>query len=349
MSQGVSSFSTAAGPGGAAGTSSSGQGFLSGLLHLPGDILKAFVHALLGFFTGLLTALVHFISWVPVALFTLIVHNEATIVLQQAAWAQALLTLFISVAYGLLGLRLVWELWRKHIARAGGEPVSLGGTVRGAVWAAVAIAAGPWLCLRAIEFANLLTTAVIAVLAPSLGAMLPGLPALLLHEAFIAAAGAGIAGLGSTVTIAAGAVTLSGGVLAICIALIPVLIYVGLLLALWLQMAIRSIDFLVAAFLAPFAALGYMSPNEGMASTWLTNVGILVGSQVLQVLLLYVAVGVLALPGVGWAFRLLLSIAAIIVALRGPHMLRQYTYHTGTGSMAMQGAQAAMRGVKLGG
>jgi hypothetical protein len=333
----------------AAHAASGGLGGLwQAVTDLPGQLLAAAGRALGTLLHGIFAAVAHFVAWVPVALFNAVVRNEITIALQRAPWAQSLLALFVGLAYSVLALRAVWELWRLHVARANGEPLSVSATLRGVLWAAVAIPVGPWLCLHAIAAANALTAAVVGVLAPSLGALLPNLLQLLLGEISTIVAGYGAAGAGIAVSVAG--VSLEGASLVVAAGLFLALVYAALLFAIFLQIAVRSIDFLLAAFLAPFAALGYAGAgagSEGMAPTWLANVLILVGSQVLQVTMLYVAVGCLAMGGVGPGMRFMLSLAAVIVALRGPHVLRQYTYHTGTGSMAMSAGQSALRAVRV--
>ena len=359
-------YTTSAGPSGAAvtvtstsggaasTTTSSGGGGLGGIWHaltnLPGALLHAVTHAIVGFFVGILTAIAHFVAWVPVALFDLIVRNETTIILQNEPWAQSLLHFFILVAYGMLGLRAVWEFLRVFTARAQGESAPISGVLRGVAWSAVAIAAGPFLAMHVIEWANDMTTAVIGILNPTIGPMLPNLLSLIVGEGGFIAAGAGVGTVAgaSGVAITIAGVALPGTVLGAVIALIPILLYMVLLLVILFQMAIRSLDFLFAAFIAPFAALGYMSPNEGMAPQWFANVGILAGSQIVQVIFVYGAVGVLNTPGMGAGLRVLFSIAALVVALRGPHMLRQYTYHTGAGSIAMQTGQRALQLISAG-
>ena len=332
----------------ASSTGSAHHGMWYPLTHLPTAIWHMMTTGVSMLFDQMLLMVAHFIEWVLVGLLDFILKHDITVILQNAPWAQALLTVCISVAFGLLGIRLMWECFRIFAAREAGGTEPYSDVFRGAIWSGAAIVTGPWLCLHAIEFANALTMGVIHVLSPMIGPqMLPSLLGGIAAQALAAGVGVGGAALGVAATVPVLGVTLVGTPLVIAVALIPVTIFIILLVALMFLIAIRSAEFLFAAFLAPFAALGYMSGNEGMARDWFQNVGILVGSQVVQVIFLYGSIGVLGTPGVFWPFRFFLSLGMLVVALRGPHMLRQYTYHTGTGSVAMRTGQMAIQAMNF--
>lgn len=330
----------------AAATHSSGffSGLLKAVTNLPKDIWKAVA----GFVVAVLTAILHFLVWVLMGLFDVIVKNEITIVLQQAPWAQSLLAMLIAVAYSVLVLRTVWEFWQRHVSRVEGEPSDFAGTLRRVVYSGVAIPVGPWLLLRIIAWANDMATGVIHVVSPAMAMSPSKLLVVLLGQAAAIGAGIGVGALGAVATIGVAGLSLTGTPLVLAIALLPVLVYVLLLLLVLFQVAVRSIEFLLAAFIAPFAALGYMSPDDGMARTWLQQVLILAGSQIVQVMMLYVSLGMLQQPGVSLGMRMVLAGAAVYVAIRGPHILKQYAYHTGGGGMAAGAAQTAWRAMRGG-
>ena len=258
----------------------------------------------------------------PGALFHLVIRNEITVAFQQAAWAHALLAIFQGVAVGLLGLRIMWELWRFGVSRAEGEPVDLGRIGRGSVYALAGIFLGPWLALEVLRFGNGVVSLLMAQMAIN-----QFNPALVLTG--VAATG------GAAVGAIFGVSGPLGWIIAACI-LIAVAI---LMFIVWMQSLIRAVEMVLAALGAPLAAIGFVSADDGAAAVWWRQTASLVAAQMAQVTMLYVAMLILSDPGYTMWLRLFGCIAALVVTIRAPHIVQQYAYHTGVGSTTTQMVQ----------
>ena len=153
-----------------------------------------------------------------------------------------------------------------------------------------------------------------------------------------------------------------GGVLGFLLALIAGVI---LLVIVCFQMAIRAAELVVYVIAAPVVSLGQMQSGGGVWNGWWTNLVILSLSQAVQMLCLvglaestqvlttdpgwmHALVGagpVVAAPvalsaGVlmtmlNSIFLIFLIIGWLIVAIRGPHLLKQWSYHSGVGGGMM--------------
>lgn len=141
---------------------------------------------------------------------------------------------------------------------------------------------------------------------------------------------------------------------------------VVLLIVVSVQMAIRAAELVVYVVAAPLAALGQMNPDGGTWSGWWSSLVILSLSQAVQMLCfvgLVESTQVLTTPAdtewianmianmpmtapvamsadvamtaLNLIFAVLLMIGWLVVAIRGPHLLKQWAYHSGVGGGMM--------------
>lgn len=242
-------------------------------------------------------------------------HNLTT-----EPWAQNLIAGSQALAGAILAVRLAWEALQLATLRTEGAPTDPGALLKRAALTACAIAAGPWLAVQAMLAGNLLSDAVA-------------------H-----------AGLGE------GLSTLSGNLSALTATLAsdriwePLLLLGGVVIIVlcFIQAVVRTIEMTLAAILAPVMALGFLS-GGGTADVWFREIVVLSASQAVQLLLLYIAAALLvspAVPGTTSGFLgPFLFLGACWVAYRTPQLLRQFAYHTGTGSAA--GSAVAMAASRL--
>ncbi len=104
-----------------------------------------------------------------------------------------------------------------------------------------------------------------------------------------------------------------------------------LMILIWVQTLFRAVELLIAAFIAPIAALGYVLSDDGAAGLWWRPTAALVADQVAQVTVTYVAMYLLWDAGFPLWVRLGGCIAALVVAMRAPHVVQPYMYHSGAG------------------
>ncbi len=141
---------------------------------------------------------------------------------------------------------------------------------------------------------------------------------------------------------------------------------VVLLVVVSVQVAIRAAELVVYVVAAPLVALGQMNPDGGTWSSWWTNLVILSLSQAVQMLCFVgmvestqvltspadtrwlhtllahapvaapvVMSGDVLMAAVNIIFTVLLMIGWLVVAVRGPHLLKQWAYHSGVGGGMM--------------
>lgn len=226
-------------------------------------------------------------------------------------WTQMIVSGAQGIAGGLLALRVTWEAFEIATLRAEGAPTDPGGLLKRTVAAAAAIYAGPRLTSQFILAGNDL-----ALWIGSLGMRMQNLD--------IAAILKNLLNVGGPV-----------------FNLVAMVVLVVLLELITVQAAARSVEMLIAGVVSPFMALGYVS-GGGTADVWLREVIVLAVSQAVQVLLVHLAITILVQPqNVGatvpnpWFF-----FAALWVAYRSPHVIRNYAYSTGGRGVA--GAAAGM-------
>ena len=92
--------------------------------------------------------------------------------------------------------------------------------------------------------------------------------------------------------------------------------------------AIRFIDIIISIIISPFVAISLVGDGDGVVN-WCKDIFCIVFSQSVLILLLQLLLKIMAdnqnLVGI------LLSIGCMAVMLRGPQVLRNYVYKTGTG------------------
>lgn len=234
--------------------------------------------------------------------------------LMNLSWTRMIVSGAQGIAGGLLALRVTWEAFEIATLRAEGAPTDPGGLLKRTVAAGAGIYAGPWLTSQFILAGNDL-----ALWIGSLGLQVQNLD--------IAAILKNLLNLGGAV-----------------FNLVAMVVVVVLLVLVTVQAAIRSVEMLIAGVVSPFMALGYVS-GGGTADVWLREVIVLAVSQAVQVLLVHLAITILVQPqNVGsivpnpWFF-----LAALWVAYRSPHVIRNYAYSTGGRGVAAAGAAMAQR------
>lgn len=157
---------------------------------------------------------------------------------------------------------------------------------------------------------------------------------------------------------------------------VVLLIGVIMLIVVSVQMAIRATQLVIYVIAAPITALGQLNAGGGTWSTWWTKLVVLSMSQAVQILCFMGLVGTtqvltspvdtkwiatmihqmpiaapiamtasVAMMVVNTIFALLLMIGWLITAIRGPHLLEQWSYHSGVGGGVMYVGSAAGRSV----
>jgi len=113
------------------------------------------------------------------------------------------------------------------------------------------------------------------------------------------------------------------------------------LIALCITGAIRYIETLIAILIAPLVALSVINSSDGL-QIWIREAVAIVFTQVVHFLILQILLSIMA--GVdNMVLVVILSIGAVAVGLRGPHIIRQYLYRTGTSSTLVASAGSAGR------
>lgn len=135
--------------------------------------------------------------------------------------------------------------------------------------------------------------------------------------------------------------------LAVCAVLITIVLF---------SMAVRAIEMVYYLVAAPVMALGWISDPQGggIWSSWWRQLVVLslstawqymafaLLSAILTQSIFGISAHALHLTG-NWSMGILLAVACSWVALRGPHLLTQWSYHSGGGSAAGQVAGQLVR------
>jgi len=127
---------------------------------------------------------------------------------------------------------------------------------------------------------------------------------------------------------------------------VPILVIVFIilivaLLALGIAAAIRYIKTLIAILIAPLAALSVINNSDGL-QIWIREVIAIIFTQTIHFLILQMLCSIMI--GVkNIALMIILAIGTIVVGLKGPQILRQYLYRTGTSSALVSAAGSASR------
>ncbi|KKM13036.1 hypothetical protein SY88_00245 [Clostridiales bacterium PH28_bin88] len=224
-------------------------------------------------------------------------------------WAQNLIAGAHGIAAALLALRVAWEALQMASLRAEGAPTDPGALLKRTVMAAAAIFGGPWVARQMIFVGNSLASGVAHA---GLGV---GLDQLDLGALFAYAAD-------------------PSNFIWMLLLTIPAVI---LLILVFFQGLVRTIEITLAAIISPLAALGYIS-GGGMADVWWREVMVVSTSQAVQMLLLYMGAALLVAPAPWNSVQAnmgpFLFVATLWVAVRTPVILRNYAYSTGISSIA---------------
>jgi len=113
------------------------------------------------------------------------------------------------------------------------------------------------------------------------------------------------------------------------------------LLALCITGAIRYIETLIAILVSPLVALSVINTSDGLG-IWIREAVAVVFTQTIHFLILQILLSIMG--GVeNMVLMVILSVGAVAVGLRGPHIIRQYLYRTGTSSSLVAAAGSAGR------
>lgn len=119
------------------------------------------------------------------------------------------------------------------------------------------------------------------------------------------------------------------------------LIFIIALFAMAIAGAIRYIEALIAILIAPLVAISVINNSDGL-QVWIREVIAIVFTQTIHFLILQILLSIMA--GVeSIIIMMILSIGCIAVGLKGPQILRQYLYRTGTSSAVVSAAGSAGR------
>lgn len=245
--------------------------------------------------------------------------------LTHLSWVENLVTYGQAVAVSILILRLAWEAFQMMSLRAEGAPTDPGGLIKRTCMTATAIFAGPFVVRYLIIFGNKLA---LMVANAGFGVDPSTLDLALLFENAL-----NIAKLAS-LTLA----TIGLFPLAVLIAVVV------LMLLIFLQALIRTIEVTLGAIISPYMALGFMS-GGGTADVWWREILVVTMAHAVQMLLVYMSLAFLVAPDLGSfdsSIRPFLFIAGLWVAFRTPRILRNYAYSSGTRSAVGTLGQAAL-------
>lgn len=113
------------------------------------------------------------------------------------------------------------------------------------------------------------------------------------------------------------------------------------LLFLAIAAAIRYIETLIAILIAPLVAISVINNSDGL-QVWFREIIAIVFTQTVHFFILQILISIMI--SVDSIFlMMILSIGCIAVGLRGPQILRQYLYKSGTSSAVVSAAGSAGR------
>ncbi len=280
----------------------------------------------MGFFTDILTTsingfLVNVLNDV-LAFFTTTIAREHEMALRllDMPFVQNAISLAQIVGGALLGLKVAVESLRQYILFTTGNsdanPIKL---VKRAIYAAVFLAGSPWLARVVFGYGAELAVAVARV--PVLGEGSNPLRGLMTQF--------GAAGFSALLLLGA---------------------MVVFWLIIYLQSIIRSVEVAFLSVAGPIMAVGLTGQDEGAWAVWWRELVVVSLSQAVQMFMLtgFFATfgGVLGGQGMN-VYTGLLGVAWLWIAHRTPAVLRQFAYHTGTGSLASTASRAGTSAVTL--
>lgn len=248
------------------------------------------------------------------------VDLTAPITYWQDGYAIMAHSVVLQVAWSLLALRLVWEIYRLYIVRdisdsSIGASVIFRRLIITAFWIAATGPAVQWV----YEFAYASSKAIASV-----GVELDRLKLIsgILEQVMIG--------------LTFGGVLLYGTIF--------IVFAVGILL-IKLQAAIRGVELMIAYVFGPVFALSAISNDDflatGTLAAWWREVLVCSLTQVVQTLTMLALFNYILATGFE-IFHIILSLPIIWVSLKSPSILRQYAYHTGVGKGVSSGATSGL-------
>ena len=152
---------------------------------------------------------------------------------------------------------------------------------------------------------------------------------------FISSVGIDVSAINNTMQ------TLWGGIVQEETARIMFLILIIAIFVLGIAGAIRYIEAIIAILVSPLVALSLINNSDGL-QVWLRELTAIVFTQTIHFLILQILLSIIG--GVqNLTVMIILSIGTIAVGLRGPQILRQYLYRTGTSSALVSSLGSASR------
>jgi len=152
---------------------------------------------------------------------------------------------------------------------------------------------------------------------------------------FIGSVGIDVSGIDNTMQ------TAWGGFLQEEFSKLMFLILIIAIFVLGIAGAIRYIETLIAILVSPLVALSLINNGDGF-QVWLRELIAIVFTQTIHFLILQILLSIIG--GVeNITLMIVLSIGTIAVGLRGPQILRQYLYRTGTSSTLVSSLGSASR------
>lgn len=152
---------------------------------------------------------------------------------------------------------------------------------------------------------------------------------------FIGSVGIDVSGIDNTLQ------TVWGGIREAEISTVMFFILVIAIFVLGIAGAIRYIETIIAILVSPLVALSLINNSDGL-QVWLRELIAIVFTQTIQFLILQILLSIIG--GVeNMTLMIILSIGTIAVGLRGPQILRQYLYKTGTSSALVSSLGSASR------
>ncbi|MHB8276169.1 MAG: conjugal transfer protein TrbL family protein [Candidatus Humimicrobiaceae bacterium] len=135
--------------------------------------------------------------------------------------------------------------------------------------------------------------------------------------------------------------TVWGGIREAKISTIMFFILVIAIFVLGIAGAIRYIETIIAILVSPLVALSVINNSDGL-QVWLRELIAIIFTQTIHFLILQILLSIIG--GVeNMTLMIILSIGTIAVGLRGPQILRQYLYRTGTSSALVSSLGSASR------
>jgi len=110
----------------------------------------------------------------------------------------------------------------------------------------------------------------------------------------------------------------------------------------YLQSIIRSVEIAFLSVAGPIMAVGLTGADEGAWAVWWRELIVVSMSQAVQMFMLtgfFSTIGGMLVGQPLNVYTLLVGVAWLWVAHRSPAVLRQFSYHTGTGSLASTAAR----------